>query len=719
MTRLRLLVSLALVAVATGTGCGRGEGGRSRPNVLLVSIDTLRADRLGSYGYLLARTPVLDRLAREGVRGADVAATAPITLPSHSSIMTGLLPPAHGVRDNGSYALGPSAVTLAERLRDAGFTTHAFVSAIVLARRYGLDQGFETYDDDLWSEDAPKLFLIRDRPARRTADRVLAWLDGWNREGRKKPFFTWVHFFDPHQPWEPEAQDRALCATGYDAEIAGVDRALGRILDRLREDRLLDDTLVVVTADHGESLGEHGEKTHAVFVYDATIRVPLFLRFPSLFPAGRVYTGPVSSVDLVPTILASLELPPPASTDGLNLLAALRGEAPPPARAQYSESLLSEVGFGMAPLFAVRSGGFKYIRAPRPELYDLGKDPKELENLFEPERRRATILDDALEELADASRRRAVAASASPMSKETMEALRSLGYLAPAGSARSMSGMDPKDGMPLYEKLEEARHQAQAKRWREAEVLLREILGALPANVSARNVLALVLLRQGRLAEAREEYARSLADDPKQARVLAMMGTIALIEGSLDEAEKAFRAALEITPGFVEAMTNLGFVEQARNRWAEARAWYDKASAVDPGFPRGNRLSGDLWFERGDYRKALINYREVVHARPDDFGALLQAGTCQRRLGRARGAERFFERARKVRPDSWMPVYNLACLRAVTDRPDEALDLLLRELPGRGFHDRGLLESDPDLESVRRLPRFAELLRAIEPEPPG
>ncbi len=580
--------ALALV-VAALPSCGKPRS--DRPNVLLVTIDTCRADRLGSYGFTLARTPNLDRLAREGVRCADASAVAPITLPSHASILTGLLPPAHGVRDNGTYALGAKAVTLAERLKAAGWATHALVSALVLNRRYGLDQGFDSYDDDLWSEDAPKLFLIRDRPARKTADKLLSWLDEWKEGGRTKPFFAWVHFFDPHQPYEPEAADRPLAPTPYDAEIAGVDRAIGRILDRLRQDSLLDDTIVVVTADHGESLGEHGEKTHAVFVYDATIRVPLFLRYPRLLPQGVVYEGAVSSVDLVPTLLAALGLPGGETTEGMNLLPALRGKAPSPPRSQYCESLLSEVGFGMAPLHALRRDGLKYIRAPRPELYDLKADPKELVNLFEKDRRRAALLDDALGSAMDASARRAVGADESPMSKETMETLRSLGYLAPAGVAKSLGGMDPKDGMPLYAKLEDARHAAQEKDW--------------PGSRGETTVLAADVLPRPSV-EAKAEYALSLTHDPKQSRVLSMLGTIDLLaQRSARRLDSSRRSNLGSSPG-----PHVG----------GRAAWYDRAAAADPGFPRGNKLSGDLWFERGDYRKALINYREVVRVPPDDFG---------------------------------------------------------------------------------------------------
>lgn len=715
MGRPRLpLVLLVLSLPSLLAGCRRP--GASRPNVLLVTIDTLRADRVGCYGFPLARTPALDRLAAEGVRCTDVAAVAPITAVSHSSILTGLLPPAHGVRDNGTYTLGPDAVTLAERLRAAGWATHAIVSAVVLDRRYGLDQGFEAYDDDLWNEDAPKLFMIRDRPARKTADRFLAWLDSWQKEQPRRPFFAWVHLFDPHQPYRPEQIDRPLAPTLYDAEIATADRAVGRMVERLRAEGLLDDTLVVVTADHGESLGDHGEATHAVFVYDSTIRVPLLLRYPRLLRSGKTYTGPVSGVDLVPTVLAALGLPGGETTQGQDLLPFLRGEKPSPkGRVRYSESLLSEVGFGMAPLHAVRRDGLLYVRAPRAELYDTAKDPGQLTNLYDGERRRAALLDDALTGVMNDSAQHAVKAGLAPMSRETLESLRSLGYLAPASEAKSLSGMDPKDGLPFHRALENARHAMQAKKWEPAERLLRQILARLPANVSARNVLALSLLRQGRLAEAREEYARSLADDPNQARVLAMLGTIALIEGDLPGAEKAFRSALEMAPAFVEAAANLGFVAQLRGRPDEARSWYAKVAALDPGFPRGNRLSGDLWFERGEYGKALADYRKVLEARPDDFDSLLQAGSCQRRLGDVDGAAASFRRAGAARPDSWMPGYDLACLEAAGGRPAEALALLERELPGKAGVDLGLIRSDPDLEAVRRLPGFAALLARLGP----
>lgn len=685
---------------------------KTKPNVLLITIDTLRADRLGSYGYPAARTPALDRVAAEGVRCSDAIAAAPITAPSHSSILTGLWPPAHGVRDNGTYSLPLEAETLAERLQKNGWATHAIVSAVVLDRRYQLDQGFEQYDDDLWPEDEPKLFMIRDRPARKTTDRFLAWLDGRPAEDAR-PFFAWLHYFDPHQPYEPEAQDRALAATPYDAEIAGVDRAIGRILDRLRATGQLDDTLLVITADHGESLGEHGEKTHAVFLYDATLRVPLLLRYPRALPAGRVYEGPVRSIDLVPTVLGALGLPGGEETQGRDLMAALRGREAPPRLPQYSESLVAELGFGMAPLFALRADGFKWIRAPRPELYDLTADPRELANRVDQDRRRATALDRELSAILEESRGRALASAANPLDQETREALISLGYLSRQDDREKMGGLDPKDGLPIYNRLEDARHLAQQQRWSEAEVLLREILAVIPGHVSARNVLGLALVRQGRLDEAVEQYRLSLDSDPNQARVLSMLGGIELGRDRLAEAEQLFRAALAITPGFVEAIANLGFVADLRGETEEARGLYEKALAADPHFPRAHRLAADWHYERGDWAKALASYQAVLATVPTDFESTLQAGNSLRRLGRRPEAETLFRRAEELRPDSWIPLYNRACLAAVSGEPEAALALLAR-LGEKGFRRLALLREDEDLDGVRRLPEFPPLLRRLE-----
>ncbi len=711
---------VGLVGLAFFTGWAAGCARPKIENVLIVTLDTTRADRLGAYGFTLARTPNIDRLAREGTRFDDAISAAPITLPSHSTIFTGLLPPAHGVRDNGSYALGDGATTLAERFKAAGYETQAFVSALVLNRRYNLSQGFDGYDDDLWAEDEPPLFMIRSRSAPKTAERAVRWLEAWHRQRERKekdkPFFMWVHFFDPHQPNNPPMAERVKSPTPYDAEIAVADQGVGMLLAELEKIGALDRTLVVLTADHGESLGEHGEKTHAVFIYDATVRVPLILRAPGAVPAGKVYTAPVRSEDVAPTVLAALALPGGKEMQGIDLLPAMRGEVKPPELAQYSESLTSEVGFGMAPLYGIRKGGWKYIRAPRPEVYDLTRDPKELANLMSTQARRGSILDGELEKILDDSRRREIAAQQNPMDKETEETLRALGYLAPRGEREAMSGIDPKDGMALYQELEDARHQAQTGDWAGAETKIRDILKTTPRNVTCWNILALSRLRQGDADGARDAYYRSLAISPDQARVHSMLGTIAMLEGNVDGAEKEFKIALEQSPGFVEALSNLGMLAALRGDRAKAKELNEKALALDPSFPRAARRLADLAYEQGEWGRALANYRRVIKAAPSDFAALVQAGNSARRLNRPGEALTFFRKAGRLRPDSWVPGYNMACLHATRGEAPAALAELEKLVApgGPSFHRPDLLARDPDLAAVRSLPGYPALQKKVE-----
>lgn len=683
---------------------------RPRPDVLLITIDTLRPDHLGCYGAVAAHTPVIDGLAASGVRFRQAAAVAPITLPSHASILTGLLPPAHGLRDNGVDALGTGAVTLAERLQRVGYDTAAFVSAIVLNRRYGLDQGFARYDDDLWAENSPELFMIRERPGERTVARAISWLQG--RAADSRPYFMWLHLFDPHQPLTPPEWARGISASPYDAEIAAVDRALGNLFAYLRREGRLERTLVVFTADHGESLGEHNEKTHAVFVYDATVRVPLIFSWPGRLPAGRVSDVPAHGVDIVPTMLGLLGLPGGKETQGVDLLPLSRRSGVV-ERGQYLESRVSELGFGMAPLYGMRRGGWKYIRAPRPELYDLRADPHELHNLYAARRDTAARLQAELERTMASCRGFAVKAVSGAMDRETEEALRSLGYLAGGGERQAMAGMDPKDGIGIYTKLEDARHLAQKKKWERAQLLLEEILNVLPRHVAARNILGLTLLRQGRVDEAVAQYRRSLADDPTQARVYAMLGNICMRRGEWREAEAMSREALRLTPGMVEAMSNLGLLAALQGRADEARTWYERALAADPGFPQVLRRLGDWYYEQGDFARALEHYRRVLAAHDTDFQAWIQAGNCRRRLGQPVEAEECFRHAQGLRPDSWVPAYNLACLFFVHGRVTEAWAALQRAVDN-GLDNPDWLQGDPDLASARRMPAFPALLAVVK-----
>lgn len=336
-------------------------------NVLLVTIDTLRADRVGCYGDTGAHTPNLDRVAREGIEFDHAVTPIPVTCPSHSTILTGYYPLHHTVRNNGRYVLPPGAVTLAGRFHDAGYRTGAFVSAFVLNRQFGLSQGFEAYDDSLFNE----------RAGSETVRRALRWLS--RRDPR--PFFLWVHLYEPHTPWTPPMPYAALpLRSGYEREIAAADGAFGALLDRLRAGNELDRTLVVVLADHGEGLNDHGELEHGVFLYQETTRIPLLMRLPGGREAGRHVGALVSTVDLAPTVCEIAGVPAPPDEDGVTLVPALHGRALTPRAGVYLETLYPKENFGWAPLTSFENSRWQWIRAPEPELYQLQQDPQERNN---------------------------------------------------------------------------------------------------------------------------------------------------------------------------------------------------------------------------------------------------------------------------------------------------------------------------------------------------
>ena len=451
------------ISLGMSTGCRRApEAGTTKapaspPNVLLITVDTLRADHLGCYGYERARTPHTDRFADEGVRVERAIAPTPLTLPSHTSILTGLEPPAHSVRGNGVFRVPDSVQTLAEVLKAEGYQTQAFVSSDVLHHRFNLDQGFDGYEDDLSGEAKDALTQMQERSGEQTMDRVLRWLDKRTEPASASPFFLWVHLFDPHAPYEPPEADAKLAATPYDGEIASADRQVGRLVKALEPNGVLDDTILVFTSDHGENLGEHREATHAMFIYESTQRVPLIFRYPRKLPAGRVYDGPARSVDIMPTIL-SLAGKKSGETQGADLSEALAGGPPSASPVQYSESFYPELILGMAHLEGVRQDAWTYIRAPRPELYDRRTDPGELRNLLEcggssAAKARALELEAALTRVIEDSKRFALVAEASPLDPQTVAMLQALGYMGDSGAPEDLGGIDPKDGIQIVNEV--------------------------------------------------------------------------------------------------------------------------------------------------------------------------------------------------------------------------------------------------------------------------
>ena len=399
-------LTLALVA------CSRERPAPAPPrHLVLVTIDTLRADHLGCYGNRDVETPHLDRLAREGALALDMSVQVPLTRPSHTTILTGLYPAEHGIRDNVSPALGAEVPTLATRLKGAGFETAAFVSSVVLSRQSGLARGFDAFSDrfDVGADDARFLNTIQRRGDGPTAE-AIAWIE----KPRASRFFVWLHLYDPHDPYEPPEPFASRYADRpYDGEVAFTDELVGRLeaaLDRLG---LTAETLLVVTSDHGEGLGDHGEAVHGYFVYESTLAVPLLLRGPGVL-AGTRLAVTARSVDLLPTLtdLLGLATPEGARLSGRSLAVALRGGASPANEPTYAESLTPLLHFGWSDLRALRDGRWKYIQAPRPELYDLRDDPKEAHDLARALPTRTEALRTALARRLEAERQTAQAPAA-------------------------------------------------------------------------------------------------------------------------------------------------------------------------------------------------------------------------------------------------------------------------------------------------------------------
>ncbi len=696
MTRGPLVLALAVLF-----GCG-GVRPRQGQNLLVITIDTLRADRVGAYGYREARTPHLDRLAAQGVVFEEAIAQVPVTLPSHASLFTGLVPPTHGVRDNTYFRLDSEARTLAEILKERGYETAAFVAAFVLDSSFGLDQGFEVYDDEV-----PAVAESTGTIAERQGDLVTRAFESWveNRPS-DRPFFAWLHYFDPHLPYAAPAPYPA----GYDGEIAYADAQVGRVLERLETEGLAKDTLVVVTSDHGESLGEHGEKSHGFFVYDATLHVPLILKSAASLPAGKRVAASVRTIDIFPTALEALAVPVPEEAQGSSLLPLVRGEATetPPA---YAECYVSELNFRWAPLVALREGGYKYIEAPRPELYDLGADPGEMKNLVEADPGRAqrmrSRLAERVEEFAPSFSSRA------QPDPETIARLRSLGYAASGGGSAPEGAAlpDPKDRLHLWTRLEEViLHQGAGDLPKAIEAAL-EVLDEDPTNLLALELLAGARAATGERKEAIELYRRILEIDATRPLSHVLFGNLLWQSGDLDGAEASFRAALERDPDFARAHRRLGELyftrgetEKALESFGRAAELADEDVETRLGIARSLKASGDM--------TGALRELEALHGQsPKDpeilaeyAGTLAQQGEIDRALALLAAG-----------PDHHDVHYTTSVILRSRDRMPEALTELERALalePGSAvaLHDRGVI-----LSRMGNLPEaVASLSKALE-----
>jgi choline-sulfatase len=589
-------------------------------NLVLVTIDTLRADRLGSYGNRTVATPRMDRIAADGALFEQATVHVPLTRPSHVSMFTGLLPAEHGIRDNVSPALAPEVPTLAPMLQAAGFRTGAFVSSIVLSRQSGLNRGFEQYSDrfEIGADDARFLNTIQ-RPGDVAVKEALDWMQSAG-DGR---VFAWIHLYDPHDPYEPpEPYAAQYAGRPYDGEVAWTDELIGRLEDGLQRLGRRDQTLLVVTSDHGEGLGEHDESVHGFFVYESTLRVPLIVRGPGV-AAGRRHKGVARSVDLMPSALDLLGVEPPAGWkgSGRSLAAVLRGAAPmPAAEPAYAESLLPLLHYGWSDLRALRDGRWKYIQAPRPELYDLDADPGETRDLAAEMPARAEALRNGL--AAYLARERAVKTDAAGVPPDLLEKLGALGYLG-AGAPHSAPGQaaaDPKDKIGEYKVLNR---------------LVRE---------------GLVALREKDHATSIQRFRALLGRGVESFEVHYYLGRALAGSGKPRDAIPHFEAAIGRLPGFSAAYLELAQCRMALGDAPAAVAALRRGQAVAPKDPRLHEREAQIWKRGKRPAEAVAAYRAAVALAPKDALLRVQLGEALRDAGALDDAARALREAVDLDP---------------------------------------------------------------------
>ncbi|MDD8027719.1 MAG: sulfatase-like hydrolase/transferase [Acidobacteriota bacterium] len=597
----------------------------ARLNVVLITLDTTRADRLGCYGYAGAATPNLDALARKGARFARAYAQVPLTLPSHASIMTGRNPYAHGVHNNGTYVLPRETPTLARTLKSKGYRTAAFTASFSVDSRFGLDQGFDVYDDDI-QPDSP----FKSVNGERRAEQVLQVFEPWFEKAAAgtDPFFVWVHFFDPHLPYNPPSPIREeFTGNLYDGEVAYMDLIIGQVMLRLKAKNLLERTLVVVAGDHGESFGEKGEYGHGVFLYEPAVHVPLLMYAEGRIPAGTVVPSRVRLIDILPTVLDVLDTPVPEKVQGLSLIPYILGRKKDDLDV-YLESFYPRENFGWAALTGFVSGPWKYIEAPKRELYNLPEDPGEKANLAG----RDKTADDLKAKLRAALSRETASSRRTP-SESDKARLRSLGYVDYSDPAGKAGAADPKDKLEELRMVQDAEKAEYEGRIADAAVLYAKMAGLRPDAASSYVGLALAQARLKDFPAAVATLRRGLDRLPDSELLMTRLGYTYLVMNKADEASAAMRNVLKINPASLEALTGLAMISEGRNRRDEARGYFEKALAVEPE-NRTIRLgyAGNL-AASGRPAEAVIVYESLIRDYPKDAEVQRTVGAAYARAG--------------------------------------------------------------------------------------
>jgi len=644
-----LLSALIIVSLAAALRCPGAQGNPA--NVVVITIDTLRADHLGCYGDRAIETPNLDALALSAARFTRAFTPVPITLPAHTALFTGSFPMATGMHDFSGNRVPASAMTLAKVLHDQGYSTAAFLGAAVLDSRFGLNQGFDTYFDhfDLARLDETSLDMVK-RSGDQVVDNALEWL----KANPRRPFFLWVHLYDAHYPYTPpEPYATRYRGRPYDGEIAFDDAQAGRVIALLKDLGVYDSAVLVVTGDHGEGLGEHGEKTHGFFVYNSTLHIPLFVKVPGA--SARQIDKEVSLVDVMPTMLQALQLPIPPSVQGRSLLSDILGKPSPSASNLYAESYLPLLHFHWSQLRALESDGLKYIEAPRPELYDTRVDPHETKNLLPGKQ---ALSHEMRDRLLTVERRYTPASGGGaketePTDPALADRLRSLGYVAISGGTFSDSSgkalPDPKDRIQVYDLFSDAMADGQHKRYSESLEKLHQAEQVEPASLPIRYLEALDYYHLKDYPHAIDRFNAAIEIDPKFALATYYLGLAQLQTGDMTGAAASFQHTLELDPTNFTAAYDLGALEVKQKQVQEGIHHFELAVRINPDYAPAYEALGelDLYLHHND--DAVRELERAVAASPEFGKAHYNLGRAYQALGRTADADKEFARAQSLR----------------------------------------------------------------------
>ena len=661
-----LFIGLCIIVALAG-GCSRrpetdtasappeAKLQRRDVNVLLITIDTLRADALSSYGSKTISTPRIDALAARGVRFAQAIAQVPLTAPSHGSILTGTYPQQHKLRDMGGFVLDGKIPTLASTLAAAGFETAAFVGASVLHQSYGLNRGFTTYNDSMKDEKATNKLpgVVAEVRGEVVTRRALEWLDRQPSDGKR--FFLWSHYYDPHFPYDPPEPHRSRYGKNkYGGEVAYTDAEVGRLLDGLKERARDHNTLIVLLADHGESLGDHGEYSHGVFLYDATMRIPLIVAGPGI-PAEKAVTQQVRSIDVMPTILEYAGIATPAQVQGLSLLPAIVDGKRVRTNYCYMETLYPKTHMGWSELRGMRTDDWKLVVAPKPELYRISEDQTESRNIVERHPVDADHLQKKVWEVAGPPGSLGEL-KPQPIDEERRRELQSLGYVS-AGQRKlriDMSGPDPKDRAGVLEVLERATEAMNHDRFRAAVPLLEKISRQDPTNPMIYKQLGLCFQRLEQFDKAEQAYQGAIKNKADSDETYSELGEIYVRRGDLGRATDLMERAARLNPTNLENMVNLATAYLHLSRPEETQRVLRAVLTQDERHAPAHNLLGIVEIQRGQQVKARAHFESAVKYDPEFAEPYMNLGLLAQNAGETKAAIGYYRNfLKKAQPDKY------------------------------------------------------------------